>query len=227
MRIAAAGAGRTTLNTSMRAWLRGVPLLALSLVSTERGLSPGRGPCIPPDSTARALQPLAIERLAGHYKLMLVSTWPARNEDTIATGTLDLWIDSAPPAPLPDSESQRAPSVVPPYPRPSLIGATEAPVWRLGALSRIRPDSRDPIAPGFRLIDTLLVIGACPDRVACEERHSTDLVITHLDAEEFRGRWSLRPSAYPPPGVDSAGYPKGYFCAERRRPGAPGNNQDR
>lgn len=147
----------------------------------------------------------------------MVSTWPARSEDTIAVGGLDLWIDSTPPLPMADSAAQGAPGIVPPYPRPSLIGATDAPIWRLGAYSRIRPDSRDPVGPGFRLVDTLLVIGACPDRVACEERHSTDLVITHVDAEGFGGRWALRPSAYPPPGVDSAGYPRGYFCAERRK----------
>jgi hypothetical protein len=209
----------------MHALLRGVSLLASCVVAA--GLSrvaPGRHPCLPPDSTAVALQGLTPERLAGHYELTLVSTWPARSEDTVATGSLDLWIDSVPPPPLPDSAEPRSPSIVPPYPRPSLIGATDAPVWRLGALSRIRPDSRDPVGPGFRLIDTLLVIGACPDRVACEERHSTDLVITSLSPYEVRGRWALRPSAYPPPGVDSAGYPRGYFCAARRarNPSTPG-----
>ncbi len=174
-------------------------------------------PCLPPDSTAEALAQFEPVQLAGHYALAMVSTWVGRSEDTLATGTLDLWIDSTGPAPAADSALTPRTAMVPPYPRPSLIGATDAPIWRLLALSRIRPDSRDPAAPGFRLIDTLLVVGACPDRVACEERHSTDLVITALDAGGFRGRWALRPSAYPPPGVDTAGYPHGYFCADRRR----------
>lgn len=185
-------------------------------------------PCLPPDTTAKALAQFQPRQLAGHYALSLVSTWVARSKDTLATGTLDLWIDSIEPPPDPDSAALPRTALVPPYPRPTLIGATDAPIWRLQALSRIRPDSRDPTAPGFRLIDTMLVIGACPDRVACEERHSTDLVITTLDATGFRGRWALRPSAYPPPGVETAGSPHGYFCANRvRQPGAPAPRAER
>lgn len=206
----------------MRTHEWGTALVGLFWAAGTHLPAPPRGePCLPPDSMAQALAQFEPRQLAGHYALSMVSTWVARSDDTLATGTLDLWIDSTEPAPNPDSAALPRTAVMPAYPQPSLIGATDAPIWRLLALSRIRPDSRDPAAPGFRLIDTLLVIGACPDRVACEERHSTALVLTALDASGFRGRWALRPSAYPPPGVGTAGYPHGYFCAERRRqPGA-------
>lgn len=173
-------------------------------------------PATKPDSVV-AVSGLKPARLAGRYELTMVSTWPAR-EDSIATGTMDLWLDTVPATPpavsLPDT--QRIP--VPPYPRPTLIGATSAATWRLGALSRVRPDSREPNAPGLRLIDTSLVLGACPDQLFCEERHTTDLIITRVRRSTLRGYWALRPSAYPPAGVDSAGYPRGYFCANRTGP---------
>lgn len=171
-------------------------------------------PLIRPDSSV-AVSGIKPARLAGRYDLTMVSTWPAR-EDTIATGTMDLWVDTAeaPPPAVPLPDTLRIP--VPPYPRPSLIGATAAATWRLGALSRVRPDSREPNAPGLRLIDTSLVLGACPDQLFCEERHTTDLIITSVRRSGFRGYWALRPSAYPPAGVDSlTGYPRGYFCAIR------------
>jgi hypothetical protein len=179
----------------------------------------GPPPCPPtkPDSATIAVSGIKPARLAGRYILTMVSTWPAR-EDTVATGAMDLWVDTVaavPPAvTLPDT--QRIP--VPPYPRPSLIGATSAATWRLGALSRVRPDSREPNAPGLRLIDTSLVLGACPDQLFCEERHTTDLIITSVRRSRVRGYWALRPSAYPPAGVDTAGYPHGYFCAVRTGP---------
>lgn len=197
----------------------GVFLLGLGLSpwDHDRSSLPPSCPATLPDS-AVAVYGIKPERLAGHYDLTLISTWPSR-EDTIAVGTMDLWVDTVNPAPpavaLPDT--QRIP--VPPYPRPSLIGATTAATWRLGALSRVRPDSRTVNAPGLRLIDTSLVLGACPDQLYCEERHTTDLVITSLRRSRMRGYWALRPSAYPPAGVDSAsGYPRGYFCAVRTGP---------
>ncbi len=185
--------------------------------SRDRSFLPPPCPVIAPDS-AVAVSGIKPARLAGHYDLTLVSIWPAR-EDTIATGSMDLWVDTVTPSPpavaLPDT--QRIP--VPPYPRPTLIGATSAATWRLGALSRVRPDSRETNAPGLRFIDTALVLGACPDQLFCEERHTTDLVITSIRRSSIRGYWALRPSAYPPAGVDSsAGYPRGYFCAVRTGP---------
>src|SRR5262245_59651692 len=168
---------------------------------TERG----------PAASAEKLKPA---RLAGRYNLTLISLWPLR-EDSIAAGLLELWIDTVTPPPPPPASSQ--PESIPPplYPRPTLIGATDAPTWRLKAFSRVRPDSREPNAPGFRLIDTVLVLGACPDQEYCEDRHSTDFVITAVNKWGFRGFWALRPSSYPPVGVDSAGWPSGYFCAAR------------
>ena len=189
-----------------------------ALPATGPGATAAQPDSCPPTAPTPAVPSAEVRpgRLAGRYTLTLVSTWPLR-QDTIASGVLELWIDTLPPpteAPLPPGVPQIP---APPYPRPSLIGATTAPTWRLKALSRVRPDSREAGAPGLRLIDTAFVLGACPDRAYCEDRPTTDLVITVLTRSGFRGYWALRPSAYPPAGVDSAGWPRGYFCAVRSR----------
>jgi hypothetical protein len=156
------------------------------------------------------------ERLVGTYTLTAVSTWLAK-KDTIAAGDLVLWLDTTPlPPNRPPETSGKAPISGPTYARPSLVGTTNAPLGLLSAWSSIPYDSRRPGAPGVRLIGASLALGACPESHFCDDGHRTNMVVTEVRQGQLRGYWQTEESVYGPPTVESAGWPKGYFCAIRK-----------
>ena len=197
-----------------------LPLLLLSACMTgapAAGASPSA--CGEPEDF-QPLDPQALDvtALVGSYTLTVVTQW-SRRTDSLVHGHMELALDSLPlpsaiaPPLAPNMQRVAEPA----YGRPSLIGWTQADVRAVHVQTTADPASQVPRHPGIRLIGSALRFGACSEGAFCEDGLRTDLVITEVRAHGFAGRWRAQPDMFVPGGVQEAGWPFGYFCAERTR----------